>query len=202
MNNVVDPNDPVPFVAAEERVLQRLGNSQLSADEIMRRAGGELKRGTVYATCQRMERKGYLSSKWLAQSRRRVYRATAIGRKALRTWILAERLSRTLKFKHRHAVRQPSTLVPRVSKLERLILASLKYDEFSWKDLAHRLDGVVKPNTLYVMCRRMSAKGYLDVWSESTKRRQVYRVTSYGRAVLDIDARLPRDIASTNTAPS
>ena len=56
-----------------------------------------LKRGTVYVTLGRMEDKGYISSRLedppadTGGMPRRVYRATALGRRVLRLWTAAER---------------------------------------------------------------------------------------------------------------
>lgn len=53
---------------------------------------GRLKRGTVYVTLGRMERKGFVASELETPSPaaiglpRRIYRATALGERALRAW--------------------------------------------------------------------------------------------------------------------
>ena len=60
---------------------------------------GKLKRGTVYVTLARMQQKGFIESEQEPQARgaiglpRRIYRATALGKRALRAWT---QLSQTL----------------------------------------------------------------------------------------------------------
>jgi PadR family transcriptional regulator PadR len=55
-------------------------------------SGGELKRGTVYVTLGRMERKGFIASETEAPAPgaiglpRRIYRATPLGERAIRAW--------------------------------------------------------------------------------------------------------------------
>lgn len=53
--------------------------------EELARHGYKISAGTLYPLLQRLETKGYLSSREVrnGKSRRRVYRATALGRKAL-----------------------------------------------------------------------------------------------------------------------
>jgi PadR family transcriptional regulator, regulatory protein PadR len=61
---------------------------------------GALKRGTIYVTLSRMEKKGYVES-WLEEAApgqgppRRLYRITPLGRRALGTWQMVNRALRT-----------------------------------------------------------------------------------------------------------
>jgi DNA-binding PadR family transcriptional regulator len=58
-------------------------------DELKRRSGGafDLPEGTIYPALHRLEQTGLLASAWASDSgrRRRVYRVTALGRRALST---------------------------------------------------------------------------------------------------------------------
>jgi DNA-binding PadR family transcriptional regulator len=65
--------------------------AELYGLQMVEASEGALKRGTVYVTLSRMEKKGYVES-WLddaspsnAPARRR-YRITALGRRMLRAW--------------------------------------------------------------------------------------------------------------------
>lgn len=59
---------------------------------LVARSDGALKRGTVYVTLGRMERKGFVTSEQEPQVPgaiglpRRIYRATPLGKRALRAW--------------------------------------------------------------------------------------------------------------------
>ena len=70
---------------------------------LVARSGGRLKRGTVYVTLARMERKGFLTSEQEPQPSgaiglpRRIYRVTPLGKRALRAWAT---LWRTLASEH------------------------------------------------------------------------------------------------------
>ena len=65
--------------------------------ELVAASGGELKRGTVYVTLGRMEEKGYIKSRQEAAPAstgglpRRVYEATALGRRVCEAWGLVRR---------------------------------------------------------------------------------------------------------------
>jgi DNA-binding PadR family transcriptional regulator len=60
--------------------------------QLVERAGGALKRGTVYVTLGRMESKGVIESEQEAPVAgaiglpRRIYRPTALGERMLRAW--------------------------------------------------------------------------------------------------------------------
>lgn len=60
--------------------------------EMVTASRGRLKRGTVYVTLGRMEDKGFITSRLEAPPAeaggmpRRIYRATALGRRVLRAW--------------------------------------------------------------------------------------------------------------------
>ena len=66
------------------------GNAELYGLQMVDASDGVLKRGTVYVTLSRMERKGYVESRRdeaVSQGpRRRVYRITTLGGRALRAW--------------------------------------------------------------------------------------------------------------------
>ena len=70
---------------------------------LVARSGGALKRGTVYVTLARMERKGFITSEQEPQMPaaiglpRRIYRVTPLGKRALRAWAT---LLRTLASEH------------------------------------------------------------------------------------------------------
>jgi len=59
---------------------------------LVARSDGALKRGTVYVTLARMERKGFITSEQEPQTPgaiglpRRIYRVTPLGKRALRAW--------------------------------------------------------------------------------------------------------------------
>ncbi len=83
-----------PALSAKEAVILGLllEGGEMYGLELVERAGGELKRGTVYVTLGRMEDKGYLASREAkpavptAGLPRRLYRPTALGKQALRAW--------------------------------------------------------------------------------------------------------------------
>ena len=65
--------------------------AELYGLQMVEASGGALKRGTIYVTLSRLEKKGYVES-WLddaspanAPARRR-YRITAAGRRVLQAW--------------------------------------------------------------------------------------------------------------------
>jgi PadR family transcriptional regulator PadR len=76
------------------------GETELYGLEMVDTSQGALKRGTIYVTLSRMEKKGYVES-WLDQATpsqgppRRLYRITLLGRRALRTWRMVNRALRT-----------------------------------------------------------------------------------------------------------
>ena len=65
--------------------------------ELVEASGGLLKRGTVYVTLSRMEDKGYVTSVQEARAAgaiglpRRLYRLTALGRRAREAWMVVSR---------------------------------------------------------------------------------------------------------------
>ena len=70
-------------------MLEQLRDGEKYGLELVAASGGALKRGTVYVTLGRMERKGFVESRQEAQPAgaiglpRRLYRATAYGLKVL-----------------------------------------------------------------------------------------------------------------------
>jgi DNA-binding PadR family transcriptional regulator len=68
--------------------------------QLVEESDGQLKRGTVYVTLGLLEQKGYVESTQENQHPgaiglpRRIYRPTALGKRALRAWTtLAQRLA-------------------------------------------------------------------------------------------------------------
>ena len=70
-------------------MLEQLREGEKYGLELVAASGGALKRGTVYVTLGRMERKGFVESRLEAQPRgaiglpRRLYQATGYGLKVL-----------------------------------------------------------------------------------------------------------------------
>jgi DNA-binding PadR family transcriptional regulator len=93
------PDARLPTITGKERVILEL----LVADgakyglQLVDDSRGRLKRGTVYVTLGRMEGKGLVSSQHEASSRdgdtipRRMYHATAHGRRVLAAWTAVAR---------------------------------------------------------------------------------------------------------------
>ena len=75
-------------------MLEQLRDGEKYGLELVAASGGALKRGTVYVTLGRMERKGFVESRQEAQPAgaiglpRRLYRATAYGLKVLEAYQL------------------------------------------------------------------------------------------------------------------
>jgi PadR family transcriptional regulator PadR len=75
-------------------VLEQLRDGEKYGLELVAASGGALKRGTVYVTLGRMERKGFVESRQEAQPAgaiglpRRLYRTTAYGLKVLEAYQL------------------------------------------------------------------------------------------------------------------
>jgi DNA-binding PadR family transcriptional regulator len=80
--------------ATESLVLELLRGAERYGLELVERSGGRLKRGTVYVTLGRMERKGFVESRQEPQAPgaiglpRRLYQATAYGMKVLEAYQL------------------------------------------------------------------------------------------------------------------
>ena len=91
--------DPLPRLSTTERLILEVltTHGELFGLAMIERSGGRLKRGTVYVTLGRMQEKGYLDSRQepLAPGAfglpRRLYRPSALGRRVLKAWTLAER---------------------------------------------------------------------------------------------------------------
>ena len=81
---------------SERKILEQLQAQELFGLQLAEQ--GTLKRGTVYVTLARMERKGYLASRQEAPwpgaigLPRRWYHVTPFGRRVLDAWLLAERV--------------------------------------------------------------------------------------------------------------
>ena len=75
-------------------MLEQLRDGEKYGLELVAASGGALKRGTVYVTLGRMERKGFVESRQGAQPAgaiglpRRLYRATGYGLKVLEAYQL------------------------------------------------------------------------------------------------------------------
>ncbi len=81
----------VPRLSAKESIILKLlinNPTALYGLEMVKMSEGELKSGTIYVTLNRMEEKGYLSSKKDAQELgqrglpRRIYKPTGLGERA------------------------------------------------------------------------------------------------------------------------
>ena len=94
----------LPTLPPTERlVLELLLNGPDFGLNLVAKSDGALKRGTVYVTLGRMERKGFITSEQELQAAgaiglpRRIYRVTPLGKRALRAWAT---LLRTLAPEH------------------------------------------------------------------------------------------------------
>jgi PadR family transcriptional regulator, regulatory protein PadR len=89
----------LPTVSRKEALILDLlaGASDLYGLELVEASEGRLKRGTVYVTLSRMEDKGYVTSSQEAKAQgaiglpRRVYRLTALGRRAREAWAMVSK---------------------------------------------------------------------------------------------------------------
>ena len=87
----------------EHLILEMLLHGPDFGLSLVANSDGRLKRGTVYVTLGRMERKGLVTSEQEPRSAgaiglpRRVYRVTPLGERALRAW---STLSQTLASEH------------------------------------------------------------------------------------------------------
>lgn len=83
---------PPTLPTSERLVLELLLDGPDFGLNLVARSEGALKRGTVYVTLGRMERKGFIASEQEPQPPgaiglpRRIYRVTPLGRRALRAW--------------------------------------------------------------------------------------------------------------------
>lgn len=95
------PDARLPTITGKERVILELlvSDGAKYGLQLVDDSRGKLKRGTVYVTLGRMEHKGLVESRHEAASRdpdaipRRMYHATAHGRRVLAAWTS---LARTL----------------------------------------------------------------------------------------------------------
>jgi DNA-binding PadR family transcriptional regulator len=85
----------IPRLSAKERlILELLINSprqELYGLEMVNASSGELKRGTVYVTLERMAEKGYVTSREVKEPGqpglpRRVFQVTGLGSRVHRAW--------------------------------------------------------------------------------------------------------------------
>jgi PadR family transcriptional regulator, regulatory protein PadR len=83
---------PSTLPQIERLVLELLLDGPDFGLNLVAKSDGRLKRGTVYVTLGRMERKGFITSEQEPQTPgaiglpRRIYRATPLGERALRAW--------------------------------------------------------------------------------------------------------------------
>jgi DNA-binding PadR family transcriptional regulator len=91
----------LPTLPPKEALIMELlvHEGQMYGLQLVAASDRQLKRGTVYVTLGRMEEKGYIASRLEAAPRdagglpRRVYEATALGRRVLDAWThVAQRL--------------------------------------------------------------------------------------------------------------
>jgi DNA-binding PadR family transcriptional regulator len=90
----------LPTLSGKESLILELlvRHKELYGLQLVAESRRRLKRGTVYVTLQRMEEKGYVASRLedapleAGGLPRRVYRATALGRRVLAVWTTAARL--------------------------------------------------------------------------------------------------------------
>ena len=92
----------VPTLPGKERLVLELlvTSGPMFGLQLVEASSNRLKRGTVYVTLGRMQEKGYVESDQEPRETgaiglpRRIYRATALGERALRAWtVLARELS-------------------------------------------------------------------------------------------------------------
>jgi PadR family transcriptional regulator PadR len=99
MMQMRSPTSPLTLSGKERLVLELLaaGRDQMYGLQLVEQSGGRLKRGTVYVTLGRMEKKGLVEAdaeKLEDDSGlvpRRMYRPTAYGLRALKVWTAAAR---------------------------------------------------------------------------------------------------------------
>jgi len=89
----------MPRLSSKERlILELLLNApgcQLYGLEMVKQSGGELKRGTVYVTLERMSDKGFVTSEEIKEEGqsglpRRVFRVTGLGQRVFHAWQAAK----------------------------------------------------------------------------------------------------------------
>ncbi|WP_437758414.1 PadR family transcriptional regulator [Sorangium sp. So ce1389] len=83
----------LPFLSPKEAVILRLlvSRGEMYGLQLVETSDGELKRGTVYVTLNRMEDKGYIESRKDPTSlgmgpAKRMYNVTGLGVRVLRAW--------------------------------------------------------------------------------------------------------------------
>lgn len=88
------PAQDLPTLPATERLILELlvANGEMFGLQLVEASAGRLKRGTVYVTLSRMEKKRFLDSEQAPPVPgaiglpRRLYKPTALGKRALRAW--------------------------------------------------------------------------------------------------------------------
>ena len=91
---VVMAIDSIPTLPLKERLILDLlvSGGPMFGLQMVEASGGLLRRGTVYVTLGRLEKKAYVESEQETRVSgaiglpRRIYRPTALGEKALRAW--------------------------------------------------------------------------------------------------------------------
>jgi len=85
---------PIPTLPPKERLILELlaASDPMFGLQLVEASHGALKRGTVYVTLGRMEKKGFIESEQEAAQAgaiglpRRLYRPTALGRRVMKAW--------------------------------------------------------------------------------------------------------------------
>ncbi|WP_437709698.1 helix-turn-helix transcriptional regulator [Sorangium sp. So ce448] len=84
------PGAKLPFLSDKETLILRMlvAQGEMYGLQLVESSNGELKRGTVYVTLDRMEDKGYIESRRAPTEpgdgpAKRMYRATGLGERAL-----------------------------------------------------------------------------------------------------------------------
>jgi DNA-binding PadR family transcriptional regulator len=88
----------IPSLSAKEAVILRLlmANGELFGLQLVEKSDGELKRGTVYVTLDRMQDKGFVTSRQEARSHgavgipRRLYQVTGLGQRVAQAYEAAK----------------------------------------------------------------------------------------------------------------
>src|ERR1700691_4448646 len=81
---------PIPDLSLiEQQILELMKDKAVFPTDLIKRAHGTLKAGTVYNVLNRMQAKGYVESTVTGEWRRQ-FRRTAYGQWVLKTWALAD----------------------------------------------------------------------------------------------------------------
>jgi PadR family transcriptional regulator, regulatory protein PadR len=86
------PQNDLPSLSAKEYLIMNMligARREMYGLELVEQSQGELKRGTIYVTLNRLEEKGYVSSKKEPEAKgiaspRRMYKTTGLGERVFR----------------------------------------------------------------------------------------------------------------------